>query len=470
LGIYWSSPYASIQEKTKMKRRILVIGGLAAGPSAASKAKRVDPEAEVVLFEQGEYISYGICEIPYLISNEIIDPNQLIIYSPERLDKEKGVSAKTFHLVEEIHPTSREIRVRDLKGGITKTERYDKLILATGSTPKKLELEGVESRNVFTVKALDQAYALKRFLDEERPRRAVVIGGGFVGLEMADAFVRRGIEVTVLHNAAQPMSKLEEEGRKIVTDEILKHGVLFFPNTKVEWFGVGAKGNVVAVGTSAGTVETDIVVVAIGVAPNASLAEATGIQRGNFGGICVSDKMKALGAENIFAAGDCCELRNIVTNKPMYISLATTATKTGWIAGENAAGGNAIFKGTMRAIGVRVFDKEIAHVGLSLKEAKSFYIDAVAHTIRAQSKAGMMPGVQEISITLISDRKSGRVLGANVLGNEGAIQRANTLAVAIRHGMTVSDVSEFDLIYTPPFAPLSDGINIIGHQMKKKYN
>ena len=222
MGIYRSSPHASIQEETKMKRRILIIGGLAAGPSAASKAKRADPEAEVVLFEQGEYISYGICEIPYLISNEIIDPTRLIIYSPERLEKEKGVTAKTFHLVEEIHASSKEIRVRDLKGGITGTEHYDKLIIATGSTPKKLVLEGIESRNVFTVKGLDEAYAMKRYLDEEKPHRAVVIGGGFIGLEMADAFVRRGIEVTMLHNAAQPMSKLEEEGRKIVNEEILK--------------------------------------------------------------------------------------------------------------------------------------------------------------------------------------------------------------------------------------------------------
>ena len=451
-----------------MKRRILVIGGLAAGPSAASKAKRVDPGAEVVLFEQGEYISYGICEIPYLISNEIIDPARLIIYSLERLEKEKGVSAKTFHLVEKINPSNKEILVRDLKEGVTKTEHYDKLILTTGSTPKKLTLEGVESRNVFTIKALDQAFAMQRYLGEEKPRRAVIVGAGFVGLEMADALVRRGIEVTMLHNAAQPMSKLEDEGRKIVTEEIVKHGVLFIPNSKVEWLGVGAKGNVVAVGTSTGTVETDLVIVAIGVAPNASLAEEAGIHCGNFGGICVSDKMKALGVENIFAAGDCCELRNIITKKPMYLSLATTATKTGWIAGENAAGGNAIFKGTMRAIGVRVFDKEIAHVGLSVKEAKDFYFDAVAHTIRAQSKVGMMPGVQEISFTLIADRKSGRVLGANVLGNEGAIQRANTLAVAIRHGMTVSDIAEFDLIYTPPYAPLWDGINISGQQMKKK--
>lgn len=468
MGVHRSSPHPTIQKKEKMRRRILVIGGLAAGPSAASKAKRTDPEADVVLFEQGEYISYGVCEIPYLISNEISDAKHLVIYSPERLEKEKGVVAKTFHLVEEIHPSRKEIRVRNLNGGSHTTEHYDKLIIATGSTPKTLVLEGIDSRNVFTVKALDAAYAMKRYLDEEKPRRGVIIGGGFIGLEMADALVRRDIEVTMLHNGAQPMSKLEEEGRAIVLAEILAHGVQFIPNAKVEWLGVGAKGNVVAVGTSGGTIETDIVIVAIGVAPNAALAKAAGIQCGNLGGICVSDTMRTLGAENIFAAGDCCELRDIISKKPMYLSLATIATKTGWVAGENAVGGKSVFKGTMRAIGVRVFDKEIAHVGLSLKEAKGFYFDAVTQTIRAQSKVGMMPGVQDITFTVIADRKTGRVLGANVIGNEGAILRANTLAVAIRHGMTVADLSEFDLIYTPPFAPLWDGINIIGNQMKKK--
>jgi NADPH-dependent 2,4-dienoyl-CoA reductase/sulfur reductase-like enzyme len=451
-----------------MKRRILVIGGLAAGPSAASKAKRIDPEAEVMLFEQGEYISYGICEIPYLMSNEISDPAKLVIYSPERLEKEKGVTVRTFHHVEEILPSRKEIKVRDLHASVVKTEHYDRLIIATGSTPKKLAIEGANSRNVFVVKALDEAYAMKRFIDEEKPRRAVIIGAGFIGMEMADAFVRRGIEVTMLHNAGMPMSKLEEEGRYIVLEEIEKQGVTFLPSTKVEWLGIGTKGNVVAVGTSKSTIETDIVVVAIGVAPNAKLAEEAGIEIGDFGGIRVSDRMKALGAENIFAAGDCCELRNIITKKPMYISLATTASKTGRIAGENAAGGNGIFKGTMRSIGVRVFDKEVAHVGLSLQEAKGAHFDALASTIRAQSKVGLMPGAKEISITLIADRKSSRLLGANVIGGEGAIHRANTLAVAIRHGLTVDEVAQFDLIYTPPYAPLWDGIGISAEQLKKK--
>ncbi len=451
-----------------MKRRILVIGGLAAGPSAAAKAKRVDPDAEIVLFEQGAHISYGICEIPYFMSNEIADAEQLVVFTPERLEKEKGVAVNVLHTVEKILPQKKEIRIRNFKDGTTRNEHYDKLIVATGSIPKTLHVEGENCRNVFTVKDLEEAYSLKKFIDEERPRRAVIVGAGFVGMEMADAFVRRGIEATIIHNASTPMSRLEEEGRTLVLEEIQKHGVTFLPSTKVDWLGIGAKGAVVAVGTPDRTVETDFVVVAVGVKPNVHLAKEAGIQVGTLGGICVDDKMKALGAENIFAAGDCCELRNMITKKPTVISLATVASKTGRVAGENAAGGNVTFKGTIRAIGVRVFDKEVAHVGLSLKEAKEAYYDGVAQTIRAPSHVGIMPGMKEILFTLIADRKTRRLLGANVIGDKGAILRANTLAVAIRHGMSIDEVEQLDLIYTPPYAPLWDGITIAAEQLGKE--
>ncbi|HTY11140.1 MAG TPA: FAD-dependent oxidoreductase [Bacteroidota bacterium] len=451
-----------------MKRRILVIGGLAAGPSAAAKAKRVSPGAEVVLYEQGEHISYGICEIPYFIAGEIADPQKLVVYDPERMEKEKGVVAKVLHTVEEILPSRKEITVRDLRSGKTNTEAYDKLIIATGSTPKRLQLEGERSRNVFVIKDLDEAYGLNTMLGQEKPRRAVIVGGGFVALEMADAFVRRGMDVTMIHHASLPMSKFEDEGRNYIMGEIESHGVTFMGDTKVEWLGVGARGSVVAVGTRNVTIETDIVVIAIGVKPESRLALAAGIQLGPFGGIRVDEKMRALGAESVFAAGDCCELKNVVTKKPMYIALATTASKTGRVAGENAAGGNAAFKGTLRAIGVRAFDKEVAHVGLSSTEAKDASFDPVVNTIHARSKIGIMPDAKEIHFTLVADKQSRRLLGANVIGEEGAILRANTLAAAIRHGMTIDDVEHFDLIYTPPYAPLWDGIIISAEQMKKK--
>jgi NADPH-dependent 2,4-dienoyl-CoA reductase/sulfur reductase-like enzyme len=451
-----------------MKRRILVIGGLAAGPSAASKAKRISPDSDVVLYEQGEFISYGICEIPYFISNEISDPQRLVIYSPERLLKEKGVVAKTHCLVEAIIPSKKEIRVRHLNDGTASIEKYDKLIVATGSKSKQLSIEGAQARNVFTIKSLDGAYALKKFLDEEHPRQAVIIGAGFIGMEMADALAARGMGVDIIHRDKFPLSHLELDAKKVVIEELEHHHVTFHPETTVEWFGIGAKGNVVAVGTKNITIETDLVIVAIGVEPNSSLAENAGIEIGNFGGISVNDKMKALGAEDVYAAGDCCELRNIITHKPMYIALATAASKTAWIAGENATGGKAAFKGTMRAIGVRVFTKEIAHVGLSAAEAKESNFDPVTDTVQVPSKVGMMPGSKELLITLIADRRTSRLLGVNIVGEEGAVLRANVFAAAIRHGMSVDDVSQFDLIYTPPYAPLWDGILISAQHMKSK--
>jgi NADPH-dependent 2,4-dienoyl-CoA reductase/sulfur reductase-like enzyme len=450
-----------------MKKKIIVIGGLAAGPTAASKAKRDDPEAEVLLYEQGEYISYGVCEIPYFISDEISDPAKLIVYSPERLQKEKGVTAKTCHLVEEILPAQKEVRIRNLEDGTVFTDRYDKVILATGSSSKRINIDGEKSRNVFYIKALDAAYALKKFMVEEKPMHAVIVGAGFIGMEMADALSRAGLEVTVIHRGEYPMSNLEIEGKKILLQELQDHGIRFLSRTVIEWLGVGARGNVVAVGTNNGTVDADLVIIAVGVEPNSALARQAGIKVGNFGGICVNDKMKVLGAENVFAAGDCCELKNIVTRKPMYTALATTASKTARVAGENAAGGNRIFKGAIRAIGVRVFRKEVALVGLSLGEATEANFKPYSTTITANSKIKSMPGNSELTVTLISDRSSQKVLGANIIGNEGAVLRADTIAAAIRHGFTMGELEQLDLIYNPPYAPLWDAILIAARHAEK---
>ncbi|MBW7888323.1 MAG: FAD-dependent oxidoreductase [Bacteroidetes bacterium] len=450
-----------------MKRKVIVIGGVAAGPSAATKAKRVSPDSEVILYEQGEHISYGVCEIPYFISGEIQRAESLIIYSPERLQKEKGVTAKILHRVEEIIPSQREILVRNLSSSKITRDWYDKLIIASGTKNKKFQIAGEESRNVFYVKSLNDAYALKKFIQENKPKNAVVIGAGFIGMEMTEALTKIGMDVTVVHNSALPMSLFEEEGKKIILSALEAQKVRFIPDAKVEWFGVGAHQNVVAVGLPSQTIETDLVIIAAGVKPNSELAKNAGIHLGKAGGILVSDRMHALGADNIFAAGDCCEVKNILTKKPEFISLATIASKTGRIAGENSVGGNEQFKGMIRAIGIKIFNLEAAQVGLSSKEAAAAGLRYKKTEVGSQSKVGMMPGVQKISLTLLSELQTGRILGANVIGAEGAVQRANVLAAAIRHGLTITDLSELDLIYAPPFAPLWDGIIQSGIQAKK---
>jgi len=451
-----------------MKRRIVVIGGVAAGTSAAAKAKRTNPDAEVVLYEAGDHISYGVCEIPYFVSDEITDPEKLLIYTPERFLKEKNVTAFTNHYVDRIDTSKRELTVKNIGSGKIQRDHYDKLILATGCESKKLGLEGENARNVFHVKSLSAAYALKKFIRDEKPESAVIIGSGFIGLEMAEAFRNIGLDVTLISKSSLPMSSMETEIRILVKEEIESRGIRFIGNAQPEWFGVGQQNNVVAVGTKNESIAADLVVVAIGVRPNTALASASGIKIGNFGGIVTTDRMNVFGADNVFAAGDCCEIKNIITQKSMYLSLATTASKTGWVAGENAAGGTSKFSGAVKAIGLRFFDKEISQVGLNTSEAAQYGFQPVSATITASTKAGMMSGNSKITITAIADKKSGTLLGANIFGGDGSVLRGNIFAVALRQKMTVSEIAELDLIYTPPLAPLWDGVLVSGRTLKKQ--
>lgn len=452
-----------------MKPRILVIGGLAAGPSAASKAKRVNPNAEVTLFERNEYISYGICEIPYYIGNVVTDPDLLISYTPQKLEQAKGVKVKILHSVEEIVPGKKKILVRDLNKDKVFEHPYDKLIIATGSRPHLLGLKGEKGRNVFPVKTLEEGYGIKKFIAEEKPKNAVIIGGGYIGMEMAEALTKNNIQTTLLHRGELPMSGLEQVSREAVKDELVSHGVTFVPQVKVREFKSDASGRVTEVLANTGSYPTDLLIFSLGVEPNNELAVGGKINVGARGGI-LADQRQATNIDTIFAAGDCCEVKNLVNNRWMYIPLATTASKQGWVAGENAAGGSAIFKGVIRAIAVQVFDLEVAQVGLSAKEAEDSGMNVITEYITGNSKIGFFPGNEKVHIVLIADKKSKRLLGANVFGKGGATLRANTLGVAIQQRLTIDEVAQLDLIYSPPYAPLWDPILVAANQMKKKFS
>lgn len=450
-----------------MKQKILVVGGLAAGPGAASKAKRINPDAEVTLFEKGEHISYGICEIPYFIGGVVTDPGKLVSYSPLKLEKEKGVKVKTFHSVEEIHPVKKLITVRDLQKGKLVEYGYDRLVLATGSKVRSLGMSGEHGRNVFHVKSLDDGFAIRKLIESEHPRKAVIVGGGYVGMEMADALVNCGIETTVLHRYDLPMSRLEPETRALIRNELDSHGVRFVPKANVKEFKADSTGKVTEVVTSDGTYSTDMVVLSIGVEPNVELAEQAGIRIGKSRGI-LTDQKQSTGNDGMYAAGDCCEVKNVVNNRWMYIPLATIAARQAWVAGENAAGGNAEFKGAIRALALKIFDLHVAQVGLSSAEAHESGFQIVVEHIESNSRIGYYPGNSRLHITAIADRVSGRLLGANVAGGDGVALRANTLGVALQHRLTVEDIARFDLMYAPPFAPLWDPILVMANQVKKK--
>jgi NADPH-dependent 2,4-dienoyl-CoA reductase/sulfur reductase-like enzyme len=449
-----------------MTRRILVIGGLAAGPSAASKAARTNPGAEVVLFEQGESISYGICEIPYYIAGEV-RAEGLVAYTPETLKKTRGVDARILHRVEEIIPRRRTIVVRDLKTSSTSEERYDRLVIAAGSRPRILGLKGEQSRNVFHVKSLEEGYQIRKYIDQEKPAKAVILGGGYIGMEMADALRARGIDVTLLHNHELPMSGLEPETSEKIKNVIVGHRVRFVPNARTQGFVCDAQQKVTHVLTDKGSFETDLVILALGVLPNSELASRAGIRIGAHGGI-LTDRRQQTSIDNIYAAGDCCEVKNLVNNQWMYIPLATIASRAGWTAGENAAGGKAVFRGAIRAVAIRIFEMEVAHVGLNSEEAKASGFDVATETITAWSRVAVMPGSKNVVIKAIADRKSHRLLGANAYGEEGAVLRANTLAVAIQHRITIDDIQQWDLAYSPPFTPLWDPILVAANATQKK--
>jgi CoA-dependent NAD(P)H sulfur oxidoreductase len=449
-----------------MPKRILVIGGLAAGPSAASKAVRTNANVEVVMFEQGEHVSYGICEIPYYIANQV-SVEALVSYTPEKLKEKKGVDVRVLHKVEEILPTKRRIVVRDLRSGTTSEERYDRLIVAIGSSPGTLGIEGEHSRNVFHVKSLEQGLRIKKYVEEEKPKSAVIIGGGYIGMEMADTLRSVNMEVTMLHRHSLPMAGLERGTREIVRDQLEQHGVNFVAHAKTEGFVVDKQQRVTHVITSNGSYQADLVIVAIGFKPNIDLARNAGIRIGLFGGI-LTDQRQETNVDNVYAAGDCCEVKNLVNNKSMYIPLATIASKAAWTAGANAAGGNSTFRGAIRAIGVKVFNLEVIQVGISAEEARQSGFEVVTETVTAWNKVAVMPGSKRLTVTLIADRTSRRLLGANLFGEAGAALRSHALAVGIQHKITIDEMQQWDLVYTPPFSPLWDPILVGANAIRKK--
>jgi CoA-dependent NAD(P)H sulfur oxidoreductase len=450
-----------------MRLRILVIGGLAAGPAAASKAKRVNHDAEVILFEQGEHISSGICEVPYTISNVIPDVQKLSPLTPLDFERTRGVKVHTLHRVEEIQSVKKHITVRDLYHDTIRNYEYDKLILATGSKTKTIGIAGEQARNVFHVKSLSDGLALKHYIDQEKPQRAVIIGGGYVGLEMCEAFRSIGLETTLLHRDELPMPKLETESRKEVLAELKRNSVLCCSQQSLKALKTDSTGKVTEVVTNTGSVPVDLVVLAIGVAPSVDLATSVRVRLGSFGGI-LTDQRQSTSIDSVYAAGDCCEVKNLVNNRWMYAPLATYAARQGWVAGENAAGGNAVFKGSIRAIAVKAFNLEIASVGLSSNEAEDSGFHPDIEHIVGDSKIAFYPGSEKVHIIAVIDKKSHRLLGANVVGGQGSALRANVLGVAIQQKMTVEELSKLDLLYSPPFSPLWDPILIVANQLKKR--
>ncbi|GIH95905.1 FAD-dependent oxidoreductase [Planobispora siamensis] len=450
-----------------MTERLVVIGGDAAGLSAASQARkrRGREDLEIVVFERGRHASYSACGIPYLVSGEVSDPEDLVARRPEVFRDEMDIDLRLRSEVVEIDLERRAVAVRAQDGGLRR-EPFDQLVVATGAVPSRPDLPGATAEGVHGVQTLDDGIALLRALESRRPRRAVVIGGGYIGLEMAEAMLKRGLEVTLIEAGPQPMGTLDPDMGAMVADALRGLGAEIHLGEPVEELH-HEDGRVTAVRTADRTVPADLVVLGLGTRPNSALAREAGIEVGPTGGIRTDRRMRT-SAEGVWAAGDCVETFHLVSRRPVAIALGTHANKQGRAVGINIGGGYASFPGVIGTAVCKVCEYEVARTGLTTAEAARAGFETVEESVESTTRAGYYPGAMRMTTKVIADRATGRLLGAQIVGREGAAKRIDALAVAIWHEMTVADMTGLDLSYAPPFAPVWDPVLIAARKAAER--
>ncbi|GAA0722762.1 FAD-dependent oxidoreductase [Dactylosporangium roseum] len=441
-----------------MTERLVVIGGDAAGMSAASQArKRRSPDdLNIVAFERGRHVSYSACGIPYLVAGDVEDADDLVARRPEEFRERQHIDLRLDSEVVAIDTDRREVTVRDAIREYH--EPFDQLVIATGGEPIRPDVPGGAAVGIYGVQTLDDGVRILEHLDRHTPRRAVVVGGGYIGLEMAEAMIRHGLDVTLVDAAEQPMRTLDPDMGALVAAALEREGVRLRLGERLQGFGSTA-GRVSAVHTSAGEIPADVVILGLGTRPNSHLAEAAGITVGETGGIRVDRRLRA-SADGVWAAGDCVENLHLVSQRPVAVALGTHANKQGRAVGINIGGGYATFPGVVGTAVSKLCADEVARTGLSTAEAEAAGFRTFSVVTESTTRAGYFPGAKKITTKIIAECTTGRFLGAQIVGQEGAAKRIDALAVALWHGMTVEEMTSLDLSYAPPFAPVWDPILI----------
>lgn len=429
--------------------RLVVIGGVAAGMSAASRARRADRGLEITVLEKGEWVSYGACGLPYFLEGRVRDLRDLVTYTPEYFRKERQIEVRTGAEVTRIAHARREVTV-----AFGESLRYDRLVVATGTRPIR-DLPGADQPQVFTLHCPGDAQRLRTFLTARRPRRAVVIGAGPLGLEAADALRRNGLDVCLIHSGEHVLGRDEPALTTAVHRRLERFRVECRPSTRVSSIDAGAVAGVVC----------DLVVLALGVRPNVELAAEAGVRLGRSGAIAVDDRTQT-NLSGLYAAGDCAEVTHRVTGRAVYLPLGTTANKMGRVAGANAAGGREHFPGVVGTSILSLFGLGIAWTGLSEAQARREGFSPVAVTVDARSRPRYFEGKLS-SVTLVAERGSGRLLGGTVIGEQDTAGRINVVASAITARIALDEFQYLDLAYAPPFATVWDPLLIAAQQLVK---
>ncbi len=440
--------------------KVVIVGGVAGGATAAARIRRLNEQARIVVFERSGYISYANCGLPYYIGDVIEDPEDLTLQTPESFFDRFRVEMKVRHEVTAIHPDRKTVSVTNLETGEAFEEAYDKLILSPGAKPTQPSLPGVGLDKVFTLRTVEDTVRIKEYIKTHAPKSAVLAGGGFIGLELAENLRELGMEVTMVQRPKQLMNPFDADMAAFIHAEVRKHGVRLVLGHTVEGFAE-KDGGVDVLLQDAAPLHGDLVVLAIGVTPDTVLAKEAGLKLGIRGSILVNDRMET-SVPDIYAAGDAVQVKQFVTGEDTLISLAGPANKQGRIIADNICGGDSRYRGSQGSSVIKVFDLTAAATGINEKQAEQAGLEADVVILSPMSHAGYYPGGKVMTMKVVFERNTFRLLGAQIVGYAGVDKRIDVLATAIRAGMKATDLKDLDLAYAPPYSSAKDPVNMAG--------
>ena len=444
--------------------KVVIIGGVAGGATAAARLRRLDEQAEIVVFERSGYVSYANCGLPYYIGGVIEDPEALTLQTPESFFARFRVDMRVRHEVTALHPDRKTVSVKNLETGEEFEEVYDKLLLSPGAKPTQPRLPGVGLEKLFTLRTVEDTFRIKDYINAHHPKSAVLAGGGFISLELAENLRELGMEVTIVQRPKQLMNPFDPDMAAFIHGEVRRHGIHLALGHTVEGFAEQG-GGVDVLLKDAAPLHADMVVLAIGVTPDTALAKEAGLKLGLKGSIVVNDRMET-SVPDIYAVGDAVQVKHFVTGQDAVISLAGPANKQGRIAADNICGGNSRYQGSQGSSVIKVFDLTAAATGVNETNAKKAGLDVDTVILSPMSHAGYYPGGKLMTMKVVFERETYRLLGAQIVGYEGADKRIDVLAAAIRAGMTAIHLKDLDLAYAPPYSSAKDPVNMAGFMVE----
>lgn len=442
-------------------QKVLIIGGVAGGASTAARLRRLDETANIIMFERGGYISFANCGLPYYIGGEITEKSALTLQTPKSFKARFNVDVRVFSEVTSIDTVAKTVTVKNSKTNKTYSESYDKLVLSMGAEPIKPNIEGINLDKVFVLRNIPDTYKIKNYIDNQNPKSAVVVGGGYIGVEMAENLHSAGLDVTIIEMANQLIGPLDYDMSCDVHRHVESKGVKLILGDAVSSISQNTENNSLTISLGKSKVEADMVIMAIGVRPESKLAKDAGILVNERGSIIVSDEMLT-NDPNVYAVGDAIEITDFITNEKAFIPLAGPANKQGRIAADNICGGNSKYTGTQGSAILKVFDMTVATTGINEKTAKKLNMNYDKSFTYSGSHAGYYPGAVNMSIKTLYDKETGKILGAQIVGYDGSDKRCDVFATAIRFGATAYDLTKLELCYAPPYSSAKDPVNMAG--------